>query len=312
VTNLLRLIEGRSGERLIQALILHAVGEERFRSEFVEWLGFDELGACTRVREEVKDQTRRYDLVLDFGKGVKRNIELKLHATFTDEQDADLSAKKVGFFHAVLVPEYRFDEVNKRYGKEGLVIRTWEEFAQGPARSTSTALVLFDQMLEYVHGVEYLTVDQVKKGIQLWVKKKKGYWTNEWGLFHRFLVRLRYETKQRYPNLTVGPVKAAPKSRFYGFLVRPKNMKGMIWFGLVAIPAEDWIGLYVQAHEQVQDILNLPSVTSDDRWWSVSEAEMGNNAECIPPDSHERYVLNKVQRALWKHVNKLDKEGRKT
>jgi len=303
--NLLQLIDGRSGERLVQALILHAASEEGFRDEFVEWLGFEEEGTCTRIREEVKDKGLRYDLVLEFPHGKEKHVELKLHAGFTEEQHRELTSSETSSFHAVIVPEYRLEDVKKQYGKAGAVFKTWEDFAKGPARATPRSVVLFDRMMEYIHGVEVISVGQVKNGLHLW-SERKWSWENDWGLFHRFLVRLRYETKRRYPDLQVGPVKSAPKSNFYGFNIGRKKMTGYVWFGLVSVPAEDWLGFYIQSHGQAEDVLKLGEAEPDDRYWKFYETKQKAYVEKMSCDSQSRYTLKSIMRTLWGHLDKLD------
>ncbi len=272
--------------------------------ELAEWLGFEDEGCCARVREEVRGKTLRYDLVLEFDCGGKRNVELKLHADFTQEQHADLSNQEPGAIHAIVVPEYRLDEVHKRYDKDGLIVRTWEDFAKGPARDTPRAVVLFDQLLEYVHGVEVLTVEQVKNAVRLW---GRGEWSgdNDYGLLHRFLVRLRDATRHRYPSFEVGRVWPAPKSWFYGFLIRPEGMEDAIWFGLAVVPTEDWREFYLQVEGEAQSVLCLPRAGDEDRWWQVNIPTMEPNVERFPADGDGRYTLKSFMRNLWRHLDRL-------
>lgn len=242
--------------------------------------------------------------MLEFESGGRRIVELKLHAGFTQGQHTDITNPEPGELHAVIVPEYRLDEVRRLCNAEGLATKTWEDFAGGPAQATPRAKVLFEQLLEYVHGVEVLTTEKVKNAVSLWGRGEWS-WENDYGLLHRFLARLRDEIRLRYSSFDVGPVRSTTNSWFYGFLIRPGGMKGFLWFGLSVVPTEDWREFYLQAEGDAQSVLCFPRAGDMDRWWQVNVPSMEPNVERFSPDGEGRYTLKRFMGSLWRHLDRL-------
>jgi len=139
--SLFECVHERSGERLVQGLLLFLLqSDEAFRSAFLRWLGWP--NASVAIQEEYIDGCHRHDLLFTFPEGIRKTLELKLWAGWTDAQSTDPCN-----IDCVLVPRLR--EPDSIAVFSAAKVRTWEALLQDVAVHSPMAMQLLRGFDEY-------------------------------------------------------------------------------------------------------------------------------------------------------------------
>lgn len=307
--NLLTLADGRTGERIIQAFIMFVADDPKFREEFAAFLKLDPRKTCVMIIEEKKHGDIRADLELQFASRAPFLVELKVMADFSPAQE---KAIRDGVIHAVIVPEVRLSEAMKYQNDLGEpVIRTWEDFQLGPGRSTPNALVLFQGLSEYVRGIEVLDRENLKNAMKL-AREHLWAWDNEYGRCYRFLHRLRFEIRKKYPTLKFGQLRRSVKKGALGFIIQKgSSVNDFLWIGFVARATKNYYELFLNANGSVQQKLRLPSADPLDDYWSVQQVlpipDAAPSVERISPRDDKRWFVKDILQVISPHCEKLPK-----
>ena len=290
---LIPLIEGRRGERLVQALIRYASKDQEFREAFRKYFNFPPNPEP--FNEEVPGKGIRYDLVLNWKDKpeVTRHVELKLWADFTVPQKRDLL--KGGGIHGVILPATRLQELAKLNPAGDATPCTWEQFASDIANSTPTAIALFHDLQEYI-GKNTIEVSAIPRAMYQY-KRSEWDWHNNYGEMYRYLNNIKSTLQEIDETLYSTTRKGSDDQWYYGFKTYSEKLGGdaWVWIGFVSgIQDESLkgrVGLYAQASTKMNEYLNWP-VTSSHWWWATGFA-----AKEIKPDG-DRWTRSGIRSQL--------------
>ena len=265
--NLISLIEGRNGEKLVQALICYASRDLAFRNAFSELFGYPKNPAS--FEEEIKGEDLRYDIELSWNNSEVQNkhIELKIWADFTAGQKIDLKSG-VGI-HGVLLPMTRMHEVDSLNPTPDVQIRTWEQFMDTAGKSTDTAKALFQDLGKYI-GQNTIDVSTIPKAMRQSILEEWETQDECWEMYS-FLQKI----KNILPEIDTG-FRAYPRRKTkewcYGFKVRSSKHGGWFWIGFISDKQDEkedgCVALFAQASDKMNELLGWPASDSATWWWN--------------------------------------------
>lgn len=158
--SLFECVHERSGERLVQGILLFLLqGEEPFHSAFLRWLGWPD--SCVSIQEEFKDGFHRHDLLFTFPEGIRKTLELKLWAGWTDAQSTDPCG-----IDCVLVPRLRERDAIAVFGS--LKVRTWEALIHDVAVHSPMAMHLLRGFDDYTWTGQMFSRADLTAEIERW------------------------------------------------------------------------------------------------------------------------------------------------